>query len=69
MGRMNNLAIEIDNGTYTPKELAEMALDFDERNYTDGAWWSEMDAELHEQEMRQLESDAEIDDIRRNGYE
>ena len=44
MGRMNNLAIEIDNGTYTETELCEMGLDFDARNYLDGALWSEQDA-------------------------
>ena len=68
MGRMKELAIDIENGDITEADLAEMGLDFDKRNYTDGAWWAEQDAELHEQEMRDLESQAQIEDVRLNGY-
>lgn len=46
----------------------ERRLDFDQRNYLDGAWWTEQDAELHDEEMKQLESDAEIFDLQRGGY-
>ena len=59
MGRMKELAIEI--------EESEMELNFDERNYTDGAWWAEQDAErviADRDELRKIESDAEIFDER-----
>jgi hypothetical protein len=48
--------------------LAEQALDFDENNYTDGAWWSEQDAEMREQEQKQIEAQAEIQEYRTQGY-
>lgn len=68
MGALKNIAIDYENGDITEDDLAEMGLDFDKRNYTDGAWWAEQDAELHEQEMIQLESDAQIFDLQRGGY-
>ena len=58
MGRMKELAIEI--------EESEMALDFDNQNHTDdGAWWAHQDAAMERDELKQIESDAEIFDERR----
>ena len=50
----------------------EQSLDFDERNYTDGAWWAEQDAaryEAEQDEIRRINAQAEIEDMRLNGYE
>jgi len=77
MGYFSDMQIELSDSLLSDslenwqQEQAkdEQSLDFDERNYTDGAWWSEQDAELHEQEMRELESQAAIEDMRINGYD
>jgi hypothetical protein len=60
MGRMKELAIEL--------EESEMDIDFDQRNYTDGAWWAEQDAEMVREELKQIESDADIFQEQRGGY-
>ena len=49
------------------RALSETALDFDERNYTDGAYWAEKEAA--EFELANIEAEAEINDMRLNGYE
>ncbi len=63
MGRFKQMEIE--------RQEAEQAIDFDERNYTDGAWWSLQDAEMHEAEQRDrmeaLEIEAEIFELRSLG--
>ena len=38
---------------------AERALDFDNRNYTDGAWWADQDAERHEVEQQEMDANIE----------
>ncbi len=62
MGRMNELDIEIQEAS------EEQELDFDKRNYLDGAWWAEQDAEMREAEMKQIESDADIFAEKQGGY-
>ena len=47
---------------------AEQAVDFDENNYTDGAWWAEQDAELRAAEVAHVEAQAEIQEMIHNGY-
>ena len=42
--------------SFSDRERIEQGLDFDKRNYTDGAWWSEQDAELVEEERQQIEA-------------
>lgn len=66
MGYFSELDIEMQENQ--DSELQEKEIDFDKRNYLDGAWWSEQDAELHEQEMRQLEEQADIFALRQGGY-
>ena len=55
-------------GWMTQQEIEEQSLDFDERNYTDGAWWSEIDARQHDDDMERLELEAEIFDLQKGGY-
>lgn len=47
---------------------AETEIDFDEREYLDGGWWSEQDAEMRQQELDEIESLAEIQEYRTQGY-
>lgn len=68
MGQMKRIAIDLENGDITEDDLAEMGLEFDKHNYTDGAWWAEQDAEMHNEEMAQLESQADIWQLERDGY-
>jgi hypothetical protein len=46
----------------------EASLHFDERNYTDGAWWSNQDAEMREEEIAHVERQAEIQEYRTQGH-
>jgi len=60
MGYYKDKAIE--------QEESEMALDFDERNYTDGGYWSERDAErvmAEHDELTRIENQAKLEDERR----
>jgi hypothetical protein len=60
MGYFKEKAIEI--------EESEMDLNFDERNYTDGAYWSELEAEqiiAEHDELTRIENQAAIEDERR----
>lgn len=56
MGFYKNLAIEMG---YGPQDF-----DFDERNYDDGAWWAEQDAELMEKERTLAAKAKEVQDER-----
>ena len=58
MGYYSELAIEIAEIDEI-ESTEERALDFDERNYTDGAWWAEQDAE--KREVEQAERDLNIE--------
>jgi len=64
MGRFKQQEIE-------RQENERLSLDFDARNYTDGAWWSLQDAEMMEAEqkdkMEALEIEAEIFELRSFG--
>jgi len=66
MGQFKRILTEIAETARL--EPSETAIDFDERNYTDGAWWAEQDAEMQQKEAEQLERDAEVADMRLNGY-
>ena len=62
MGQMKRILTEIAETARL--DISETAIDFDERNYLDGAWWSEQDAEMMRDEMEALEVEAEIFDAR-----
>ena len=76
MGYFSEMAIELSDSLLSDsmdnwqKEQAkdENALDFDERNYTDGAWWAEQDAEMQAEELAHIEAQAEIQEMIHNGY-
>ena len=68
MGYFSELQIEIEE-IDAIEATDERALDFDQRNYLDGAWWADLEAEQMEAErMQQIESLAEIVENRVNGY-
>lgn len=66
MGYFSELDIEMQENQDV--DLQETELDFDKRNYTDGSWWAEQDAELHAEEMKRLEEEADIFALRQGGY-
>lgn len=45
------------------------AIDFDAESYTDSDWWKQQDDELERDELERIETEAEIFDLRINGYE
>ena len=66
MGRMKRLHQELEDG------LSEMQpLDFDNNmpSLTDDRdWWRDQDAEMVASELTDIEAQADIEDMRRNGY-
>jgi len=67
MGYFSELDIEI-NEIDAIESTEERALDFDEKNYLDGAWWAEQDAEMRQAEIEHVEAQAEIQEMVHNGY-
>jgi hypothetical protein len=67
MGYFSELDIEI-NEIDAIEATEERALDFDEKNYLDGAWWAEQDAEMRQEEIEHVEAQAEIQEMVHNGY-
>ena len=59
--------IELMRLENTTEEL--QTLDFDHQNHTDDVdWWKQQDAELEQQELEQIKGQADIEDMRLNGY-
>ncbi len=59
--------IELARLENTTEEL--QILDFDHQNHTDDPdWWRQQDAELEQQELEQIKGQADIEDMRLNGY-
>lgn len=61
------------NAWMTEQEIQEQdndtaELDFDEHNYTDGAYWEELAQVELEEERAKLEEEARIHDLRRGGW-
>jgi len=69
MGRFKQMDIEQQEQEMLTD--SEQDIDFDERNYTDGAWWSLQDAERVEAdrkaELIEIERQAEIWTLRSLG--
>lgn len=45
------------------------AIDFDVDDYQDSEWWRQQDDELERDELERIEIEADIFDMRINGYE
>jgi len=71
MGYFSELDIEIQE-IDAIEATAERALDFDEHNYLDGAWWAEQEAERAEQDRiamdANIEQQCELLGYRLQGY-
>lgn len=46
----------------------EQALDFEANVPQDQEWWRQQDQELEQQELERLETQAEMEELRHNGY-
>ena len=64
MGRFKQQMIE----AMEDKRLTELHFDDMAAIEDDVDWWRQQDTELEAQELAQIESDAEIQDYRLNGY-
>jgi hypothetical protein len=65
MGQMKRIYTEIQ------EHIAAQPLDFDNHNPTisdDDDWWRDQDAEMDQEEMKAIESLAEIQEYRTQGY-
>ena len=75
MGRMQEIAIALDDLSQgvTLARLESLQesltpLHFDTQNHRDNTWWIEQDAQMERDDLDALEYQAEIEDIRLNGY-
>ena len=70
MGYFSELQIEMQDCDWQAEQANDgNPLEFDTRNYTDGAYWADLESEQMEAErMQQIESLAEIVENRVNGY-
>ena len=75
MGRMSELSIAIRelNDDVTRARVDSLVeelttLDFDSQNHTDPDWFKMQDAEMAQSELESIEQQAEIEDMRMNGY-
>ena len=69
MGYFSEKQIEMEELELAEEENQEdMSCHFDERNYLDGGWWANQDAEMREEELAHIELLAEIQEYRSQGY-